>query len=267
MTSDFSVSDWATKQLPHYRRPPVVETAFAVEFAPIIGWNAVRYGDIWQRFKDEYPKAEIQPAPQSLVTQELDLANPPIRCLLIGAGGNQLIQIRAGGFVRNWRANHENPAYTRYATIRPSFEKDWSIFCGYLASNGFAEPEAWKCEVTYVNHFPRGREWNEVSDLCQVLPFLPNPIHSEVLDRLEQVRFACVYALPGDVGHLHFQLQPVISSEGEEIIQLAITAVGKPQGSSVREILTWLDLGHYAVVQGFTDFTSTDTQTAIWERI
>jgi hypothetical protein len=141
------------------------------------------------------------------------------------------------------------------------------MFCEYLALNGFAEPEVWKCEVTYVNHFLRGREWNELSDLGQTLAFLPKPIHSEVLKSLEQVRFACVYALPGDVGHIHFQFQPGMGTDGGEIMQLAITAVGKPQGSSIGEILNWLDLGHFAVVQGFSDFTSPNMQAAVWERI
>lgn len=267
MSNDFSASEWLSKRLPEYRKPPVVETALAVEFAPIAGWNAIRYGDVWQRFKNEYPKAEIQPAPQILFTQSLDLANPPIRCLLIDDKGNQLIQIRPGGFVRNWRANRDDHVYPRYETIRPSFEKDWGIFCEYLTLSGFAQPEVWQCEVTYVNHFLRGREWNEASDLRDALPFLSVPIYSETLKSLEQVRAVCTYALPADIGHLQFQLQPGMSSDGEEIMQLTITAVGKPTGSSTVEIMKWLDLGRHAVVQGFSDFTSPNTQTSIWERI
>ena len=267
MSNDFSASEWASRRLPEYRKPPVVETALAVEFKPITGWNAVRYGDVWQRFKSEYPKAEVQPAPQSLLTQGLDLANPPIRCLFVTEQGNQLVQIRSDAFVRNWRANPEVPEYPRYRTIRPSFKNDWVIFCEYLVANGFALPEIWKCEVTYVNHFLRGREWNDVSELTEILPFLSKPIHTDVLRSFEQLQLACTYALPGDIGHLQFQLQPGIRNDGRELMQLTITAVGKPQGTGTDEILKWLDLGHYAVVQAFTDFTSSNVQTGIWERI
>jgi hypothetical protein len=135
-----------------------------------------------------------------------------------------------------------------------------------LSSSGFAQPEVWKCEVTYVNHFLRGREWNDVADLAEILPSLPKPVHSDVMKSLEQIHFVQTYALPGDIGHLLFQLHPVMGSDGEEIMQLAITAVGKPTGNSAADILGWLDLGRHAVVQGFTDFTSPTTQTAIWER-
>jgi len=266
MSKDFSTSEWASRRLPEFRKPPVIETALAVEFAPIPGWNAIHYGDVWQRFKSEYPKAEIQHAPQSLFAQGLDLTNPPVRCLLIDDKGNQLIQIRSGGFVHNWRASRECPFYARYATIRPLFEKDWRVFCEYLISSGFARPEVWKCEVTYVNHFLRGREWNDLSDLGQIMPFLPKPARSEVLKDLEQMHFTCTYALPGEIGHLQFQLHPAMGSDGEEIMQLTVTAIGKPQSSSAEDVLKWLDLGHYAVVQGFTDFTSSNTQTVIWER-
>jgi hypothetical protein len=45
-----------------------------------------------------------------------------------------------------------------------------------------------------------------------------------------------------------------------------ITVFGKPKGNGIEDVLEWIDLGHFAVVQGFTDFTSPDIQASVWER-
>jgi uncharacterized protein (TIGR04255 family) len=267
MSSDFSTSDWPSRRLPEYRRPPVIETALAIEFAPIKGWNIVQYGSLWECFKSRYPKVEVYPAPQEVLTRpELDLANPPIRCFFIGSGDNQLVQIRAGAFVRGWRANQSDQEYPRYKSIRPSFEEDLNLFLGFLQQNGCESPEIWKCEVTYVNHFLRGREWHTASEAYKIFPSLAKPIESEVLFSLQRVFFAGIYTLPGEVGQIQFQLQPGVRSDGQEIFQLTITAFGKPKGNSIAQILDWIDLGHFAVVQGFTDFTAPIIQESIWER-
>jgi len=267
MGNDFSTIDWPSRRLPEYDNPPVIETALAVEFAPIEGWNVIQYGSLWERFKGRYPRVEVHPAPQEFLTQpELDLGNPPVRCFFIGSGNSQLIQIRSGAFVRNWRANQESHGYPRFKTIRPSFEEDLNLFLTFLHEQGFRQPEIWKCEVTYVNHFLRGREWHSASDAYKLIPSLASPVSSEVLADLQQITFACVYSLPGDVGQIQFRLQPGVRNDGHEVLQLMITAFGKPRGDRIEDVLEWIDLGHFAVVQGFTDFTSPDIQASVWER-
>jgi uncharacterized protein (TIGR04255 family) len=267
MNNHLSASDWPSRRTPEYKNPPVVETALAIEFAPIKGWNVVQYGALWERFKTRYPKVEVYPAPQEFLTRpQLDFADPPVRCFFIAATDNQLVQIRSGAFVRNWRASQEHPEYSRYRTIRPSFQEDLGLFLDFLAEQGFDRPEVWKCEVTYVNHFLRGREWQEPSGVWRVLPALASPVNSEVLSNLQQQSLAQSFVLPDEIGQIQFQLQPGIRNDGQEIFQLAITAFGKPKGSGMEEILEWLDLGHFAVVQGFTDFTSPQVQESVWER-
>jgi hypothetical protein len=91
-------------------------------------------------------------------------------------------------------------------------------------------------------------------------------VNSEVLSNLQQQSLAQSFVLPDEIGQIQFQLQPGIRNDGQEIFQLAITAFGKPRGSGMEEILEWLDLGHFAVVQGFTDFTSPQVQESVWER-
>jgi hypothetical protein len=56
---------------------------------------------------------------------------------------------------------------------------------------------------------------------------------------------------------LQFASQPgVRKADGAEIIQLTITALGKPLSSQESDIFAWLDKGRSAVVTGFRQFTS-----------
>src|SRR5256885_9037914 len=56
-------------------------------------------------------------------------------------------------------------SYQHYQTIRPLFERDWQIFRHFLEQQKLKAPEILHCEVTYVNHLLRGREWNSYEDL------------------------------------------------------------------------------------------------------
>jgi len=257
--------EMAVARLPEYKSPPVVETAFAIEFAPLPGWNLLHFGALWQKFRVAYPKAEVVPA--FSVHGDLEITNPPLRFFCASEDGTQLIQLRTGAFVRNWRARPNYEEYPRYRTTRPSFEADLSVFWDFLTENGFPLPEVWKCEVTYVNHFLRGREWTEASDLCKVLPVLSFPALSPLLSNLTQLRFAFNYELEGGTGNLLIQLTPGLTPDGTELLQLTLTAYGAPQSSNLPDLMAWMDRGRFAVVQGFSDFTSTQAQTQFWGRI
>jgi uncharacterized protein (TIGR04255 family) len=248
-----------------YRAPPVVETALAIEFAPPAGWNLVHYGALWETcYRETYPKIEIHPA--TMPGRELDLSNPPIRFFFTNPGGTELVQLRSGAFIRNWRARSDEDRYPRYRIIRPSFERDLQLFYDFLAARGFSPPEVWKCEVTYVNHFLRGREWSNLSDLYKVLPALGPATPSKVLADLSQVQMMFNYELPNDLGNLQIQLVPGLRSDGKEILQLTLTAYGKPKGGDLSHLMQWLDQGRRAVGRGFSDFTSAEVQTNVWGR-
>ncbi len=255
-----------SQPLPEYQRPPVVETALAVEFAQIRGWNIVHYGILWERFRAKYPNFEVHPYLIATAPAEFSFSDPPLRCFFRDAEGAQLVQVRSGAFVRNWRARPQNHIYPRYATIRPSFERDFEIFERFLRESGFPPIEAWKCEVTYVNHFIQGRDWEDVLSLCKLLPILSPERISGLLSNMAHVRFAFGYELPGDTGTLQVELVPVLSPDGRLVMQLGLTAVGKPTGSDLSSILDWLDKGHYAVVRGFSEFTSMEAQREKWGR-
>lgn len=257
--------------LPQYRKPPVVETAIAVEFAPLPNWTLLNYGTMWQEFRADYPLYEIHPyLPLGTVNappMELNFASPPVRCFFTTSDGSQLVQSRSGAFVRNWRARAGNEEYPRYETIRPSFVKDLQTFQSYLTRNGFPSLEVWKCEVTYVNHLFQGREWTDAASLSSVFPTIGPVAKQGLLGSPTNVRYAAGFELPDNDGSLQVEFAPGISPDGRNLIQLSITAAGPSKSSYVEDIMHWMDKGRYAVVKCFSEFTADAVQREVWERL
>ena len=248
----------------------MVETAIAIEFAPLPGWSLLNYGTVWEEFREDYPSYEIQPfvAPSALnAPVMLNFADPPVRCFFTNKDGSQLVQSRSGAFIKNWRARHGNEEYPRYETIRPSFLHDLEVFRAYLSRNGFPPLEVWKCEVTYINHLFQGREWTDTAGLSSVFPTIDPVVNGGLLGSPTNVRYAAGYELPDNDGSLQIEMVPGLSMDGRPLIQLSITAAGAPKSSEVVDIMQWIDKGRYAVVKSFSDFTSDDVQSKVWQRL
>jgi uncharacterized protein (TIGR04255 family) len=256
------------RTLPDYDDPPAIETAVGVKFSPIVGWNAFHYGLLLQEFLSDYPMQELRPPLGNVMIQipgpEENFPGVPVRCWFINEQKTELVQVQSDCFIRNWRKTEESPNYLHYDFIRPRFKRDWERFSEFLEKSRLRPPDVWQCEVSYINQFVRGREWNSFDDLQRLYPIWANGIKSPLLARAQMVTFAVAYTLPNDKGTIQFVSQPGIrKTDGAEIIQLAVTALGRPDSSDISDILSWLDLGRAAVVQGFTDFTS-DTAHLIW---
>jgi uncharacterized protein (TIGR04255 family) len=172
--------------------------------------------------------------------------------------------VQSDYFVRNWRKLENSQEYLHYDEARPKFERDWLRFLKFLGEQGLPMPEAWQCEVAYVNQFVRGREWKDFDQLDALYPIWRKLPDRKFLSQTQTVNFVTAYRLPNDRGVLQFLSQPAIrKDDGAEIIQLTVTAIGKPDLSGTEGILNWLDAGHTAVVEGFKEFTS-DAAHAIW---
>jgi len=254
-----------------FSNPPVVETAFAVVFAPIKSWNLLHYGLLWDRYRESYPFPEVKLPTGSVqlegidlaLGQNVDLRTLPLRCWFVDASKNQLIQVQNNAFIRNWRRMDAPLHYIHYDEFRPLFVKDWATYRQFLSDEGFAQPEVWQCEVTYINHLLRGKEWESLTDMRQMFPFWQQKL-SEKSD-FDVSAFSFNAALPSKHGQLQVAANPVLRTDGKEAIQFTITASGKPAGSSNDQVLEWLDLGHSYVVKFFEDFTS-QAMHSLWGR-
>ena len=246
-----------------FEHPPLAETAHGVVCAPIGKWSALHFGLIWERFRSLYPKTEIKPATPAVSQIELtysltDTVDFPIRALFIDGSGNELVQVQRNAFIRNWRQTEQTTDYQHYTNVRPRFERDWNIFCSFLDEEGLGVVEVVQCEVTYINHLVRGKEWDNFEDVSKIFRVWSGGSLGS-FRASQMVSFTVAYDLPGNIGRLQVVVQPGIrKTDSKEIIQFALTATVKSDGSKLPEILNALDSGHVAVVTGFRDFTTTD---------
>jgi uncharacterized protein (TIGR04255 family) len=255
---------------PQFDAPPVVETALGVRFLPIEGLSlSVAAGQLFRKYQAHFDKLELKPIIGSdleiHVGPRAGMLNLPIRCWFINSDGSQLVQIQNDLFIRNWRATGEQCKYQHYDSIRPLFQRDWGVFKAFLAEQGMKMPSMWQCEVTYINHLIRGRDWQDFRDIPRLFPIWRGVDATGMFSAMEVASFSAGFKLPDDSGRIQFALQPGVRRDGREILQLTVTALGKPASDSDVAIYEWLDYGHLAVVNGFLQFTSEEAHK-IWRK-
>jgi uncharacterized protein (TIGR04255 family) len=262
--------------LPSFERPPVVETILGVEFRPLEGWSVVHYGLYWDSVRSAYPKVEFRPPiasgperfgkeawTQQMVFEQIDFGggSPPVRCLYIAEDGGRLVQLQKDRFMHNWRKTVK--PYPRYPESRARFIESWDEFLRFLKAQQISMPEVVQCEVTYINHIERGQGWSKTSDLSRVVPLINDVSHS-FLPEPEIIVLDERFLIPDERGRLRVVIQPAIrNTDGQEVLQVTLTARGRPRASATEAILEWLDLGRRWVVKGFADVTSADAHK-VW---
>ncbi len=250
-----------THRIVDFHRPPVAETALGVVFAPIAKWSLLHFGLFWEKVRDRYPLTEVKSAagPGELrfsAVDGVDFNNFPVRGLFIDKSGTQLIQVQRNAFIRNWRQTEQTTEYEHYDNVRPLFERDWTTFSEFLLRESLGEVEVVQCEVTYINHLVRGKEWDSFEDVSRIFRLWSGESIGG-LKASQMVSFMTAYEMQDKKGRLQVVVQPGLrKNDSKEIIQFAITASGKPSGSGTSAILQWLDIGHSAVVTSFRDLTT-----------
>ncbi len=260
---------------PTFGNPPVVETVLSVQFEPL-RLKIVYLALLWKQYSTEFPKTEerarLDPTmeqfperPQGRFGLKLQaLEDPPApRLWFVSSRGNEMIQVQNDRFVKNWRKEGEGEEYPRYEeVIRPNFDRDYSIFLSFLASNGLGKPRVNQCEVTYVNHIIAGEGWDRYGEVDKIFSFWrtldvfpPGPLE----DARMHTRFVIPDGAGKAIGRLHFDLQPAVrTSDNHPMYVLHLTARGQ-LGDGVE----FLDVGRDWIVRTFKALT-TDSMHKVW---
>lgn len=253
---------------PDFADPPVVETVLGVDFSPLPNWRVAHFGLFWERIKEAFPQVEpdqlalpsqleeferhARPAPPRLEFLE----QPSVRCWFLDPVRSVLLQIQNGRFLENWRKETEATRYPNYETTRAGFGEDFERFIGFVAQNGLGEVSTRQCEISYVNHLKRGKEWDSWDDLGKALPQLGN-ISGRSLPSPEAFLWDVRYELPERRGRLYVQAQPAIRERDRaEVIVLVLTARGAPVSSQLEDVLRWFDAAHDWIHKGFRESVS-----------
>ena len=263
--------------LPNFENPPVVETVLSVQFEPFAELRTAHLGLLWERFRARFPRTEERPAldqvyeqfpetPRSPLRLQLQaLENPPVpRLWFVTEQGNEMIQVQADRFVKNWRKEGEGEQYPRYERVKASFERDFEVFQQFLRENQLGTPRVNQCEVTYVNHILSGEGWQGFQDFDKVFNFWRSSA-DQIPGGPEDVRLHVRFVTPDShgkpVGRLHADIQPASrTADSKPMYLFHLTARGQ-----IGESFEFFDLGRRWIVKSFAALT-TPGMHKIWKR-
>lgn len=258
--------------LPDFTDPPVIEVALAVQFDRLTELRTPHLGLLWAEFRDqflrteEYPPRELMmetfgvPSP-SKISVQLETTPPVPRIWFLNQMGTELIQVQQDAFVHNWRKVGAGERYPRYEYIREKFSAELDKFQKFLIREHLGKLVPNQCEVTYVNHILSGKGWERHGQIGQVLTVWTPRYSDSFLSEPEDVRFAIRYVIPDNTGNplgrLHISAQPAYQTvDHKPVINLKITARGRPEGEDIESILRFLDTGREWIVRSFASITS-----------
>jgi len=260
---------------PRFERPPVIETAFSFEFSPLPGWKIPFFGLYWNEIQGRYPKLDVHSAIPSQI-EEFDeqpfpksirlgiTTTPPVRCWFYNDPETQLIQVQSDRFIFNWKRGLSEEPYPHYENIRPIMVDEWDRFVDFVSKHHLGSIHIQQCEVTYINHIEKGVGWKDYSELGKVFPSWAGRSNTGHLPIPEDIEIGVRYLMPERRGRLNVRAQPAIrNADLKEIIQLTLTARGRPLSSESTEIFDWLDFAQEFTARSFLDFTS-EGMHALW---
>lgn len=270
---------------PDFIRPPVVEVALSVQFAPLRAMTTAHVARYWAAVQDRFPDwteahpiepvVELFGAPQVALPRfalSVEGGLPPHRALFQDANGAELVQVQRDRFVRNWRRHTtDEPGYPRYPALRQKFQADLEHFFGFATEHHLGVPEINQCEITYVNHLPAGEGWERQGEVDRVMAMFARRAFDDVLPEPENVKatFRYVFAWPDDqepAGRLHVRISPMHRwSDGANLIAVTLTARGRPRGTDGPAVLRWMDVGHGFLVNAFASMTRPEMHN-VWGR-
>jgi len=254
--------------LPDFADPPVTEAVLGIELSPVQGWSIPHYGLLWAKVKDRYPHFEVHPPLQPSVGSEGQLvrrilvqvtAVPAVRCWFLEEGASHLMQVQSDRLIHNWRKRQPGDKYPRYESLRAALAEDWRVLVEFCQENGLGAPQVEACEVTYVNHIPRGSGWERPADIPEIIPAWTGSL---IAGGPRSVALDLTYGLQDVEGRLRVHFEP---SQQWDALQLTLTAQGAPGSTEFDGALAWLDQARAQAVHAFADFTSTKMHQ-LWQR-
>ena len=262
--------------LPDFADPPLNEVVLGVQFSTPKGYQQIYAGNVWELFKNEYPV--IQEHPPLVPTFEtfglphphfaippftLSQGTPHNRYWFLRPEGEELIQFQSDKFLHNWRKNPVGKMeYPRYETIIERFQDELSKIDGYMA-NQFGSPLAInQCEITYINHVVAGVEAQKpLSEWLNIIGqdgFNPDDVSLSFRETLRSPEGS-------PLARIYVEINTAYFPSSEKFYAMNITVRGAPSANTVASAIEFMDFGRVAIVDKFTELTTSQAHT-FWKR-
>lgn len=266
--------------IPSYKRPPIIESVWSVQFAEMDWLLPPHTGLFWSLIREQFPGCEEQ-APIAHVIESEDVFSQPARRTeirrvppltrqwFVSDSETELIQLQRDRFCCNWRRTQPSDVYPRYGHMKELFESAWTTLTEFIVGMGQPPLSVDQCEMTYINHMEQGQGWSTISEVGQVFPLMTWQDDLPFLQNPRTIAAKLAFDLPSLNGRLHASLKHGIRTdepaERKEVLILEITARGLPGDTEPSGLLQWYALAREAIVRGFTDLTSPEMHR-LWER-
>lgn len=259
-----------TESLPAFDRPPVGEVALSLEFSPLRGLTITTLGALVNVFRERYPSVQEhgalpsvreefgppKPAQANIRFEVLEEAPLP-RLWLVSADETRLLQVQRDRFIHNWRRTDDSTEYPHYSDLRASFLREFQAFENFVVEGDLGDIQIAQCELTYANPIPAD---GATAGLSGVIASYSGTYSDAFLRQPEDVRLSerhLIMVGGRPIGRLHISVDPGLTLKDQRSLHiLRLVARGAPEGSSLTDALSFLDLGHEWIVRGFTSFTT-----------
>ena len=260
--------------LPDFRIPPLNEVVFGIQFNPLMGYQQIYAGEVWNLFRKEFPKAE-EHAPISPAFETFGLptagnqfgfitGTPHSRFWFLRPGGDELIQFQHDRFLHNWRkVGDETNEYPRFESMIDRFRSEVTQLEVYLNALTAQALPINQCEISYINHIAPSADMSlSASNWLRFVNFSDKEPEDFALSFLE-----VIYDIDNaPQGRLICEASIGIKGDGRRVIILTLTVRGAPKQNTIESALDFISNGRKLIVGKFAELT-TDQAHKKWERL
>lgn len=259
--------------LPDFKSPPLNEIVLGVQFDQIPGYELINAGEVWSRYKAEYPQVVTQP-PLAPVFETFGARPSPNFQVQIGDAiqhprfwfmqrdGHELVQFEPTRLMHNWRQiDGVGGEYPRYEYLADRFEKELSVLSQFAVDFGRSSLSITQAELSYFNrlYIDEGKnEW----------PFEDLGFISMSANEVEVGGGSFQKVLSdkeGPVARMYVEFGTNWDSTGRPFILFSHTVRGAPRKAGIAGALEFLASGRQVIVESFAKLTTEEAHKK-WQR-
>lgn len=262
-----------------FKKPPIAEVCFGVQMSPLIGFLTPHIGQLWEKYKGQYPICREQlatttgfefdpnmvaPTPESVISPSAPIMH---RSIFATADDSSVIQVQRDAFYFNWQRHDTSDDYPRYEPIVEQFETHFATFSRFIRENKLGDLVPLQLELTYLNEIPMDGIPSEIHILKDAHW---KPADHNFLSGPDNISIGASFLLGDAIGHLYSTFNSVLKPNGEPVFQWVLVAKGTTQSKNVMKLdqmRPWFDNARDWIVKGFVDLSTREAQNVLWERI
>jgi uncharacterized protein (TIGR04255 family) len=251
--------------LPDFERPPLNEVVLGVQFSPSRRYHQIYAKDVWELFRQEFPKVTEQPPLPPIFETfgrpqrprlNIELVREPVhsRYWFISENEYELIQYQKDRLLHNWRkvGDGANP-YPRFESILPKFEKELFTLEKLFEHLFDQKMNITQCELTYINHILLTEEnGGAIGKWISLI----NTDDAQIEDIAFSFRKTLNDEENKPYGRLIVDCKTGINQKDERLLVLELTVRGIPKEPNVSAISYFLKDGRQILVTYFDQITT-----------